>query len=492
MFKAIDRLGLFLKNWSISKKILAVIFVIGFVISLIPIIITCFYSVPVYDDYNFGYYTHRSVVNGSSFLVGGIETCVDFYNNWQGFFTSTFWASVQPFNVNVSLYFISNLIVLLLIISSILYLGKVILIDIFKTDLSTYLIIVLPIIFMYIQFMPSLGEGLYWMDGSLANSINAISIYIFSFIIKFYSSKEKSKKILYAILTILFTLSICGSLLLLYITVMEFCAVSIVYSIKKKNSVTKLLITVMLVYSLGIIIAAIAPGNANRLATSNGGMSMISSIFHALFYSVVKFGEWSSLFYISILAIIGLAFYPVAQKSKYSFKNPLLVFVLLYLLYASRMSIQLYTLGYLGAPRQINEYYFGYIICFTISFLYFVGWFSKRNINPNKLISKKGISVVFLVFVSFFMFCGCCDFGIKSISSVSTTLSLVKGETQQYHYEMIERIKLIENSSSDDVTVSKISCYPPFFGEESLSEDPEYWTNRSVARYYGKKSVCLK
>lgn len=65
----LDKITNFLCKLRISKKVLAVLFVIAFLLSLIPIVITAFYSVPTYDDYNFGYYTHKSVVDGDNFFL---------------------------------------------------------------------------------------------------------------------------------------------------------------------------------------------------------------------------------------------------------------------------------------------------------------------------------------------------------------------------------------------------------------------------------------
>lgn len=492
MFNLIDRFGSFMKNWSISKKVLATIFIVGFVLSLIPIIITCFYSVPVYDDYNFGYYTHKSVVEGGSFFAGILTSVKEFYLHWQGFFTSNFWASSQLFNIDVNLYFFSNLAIIILVVLSLFYLGKVILIDLLKSDLASYFLIVIPIVSLYVQLMPSLSEGLYWMDGSLVMGINAISIFIISFTIKFYLSKTKKRKIIYLIMAIVSTLLICGSAIVVYITIMEFCTASLVYSIRKRNSVYKLIIAIMVIYTIGMIIALVAPGNYTRMNDVGNGMPLMNAIFYALFYSVFSFSNWTTLLFIIVMLLVSVVFYPIAKASKFKFKNPLLVFIMLYLLYASRMSIQLYAMGYLGSPRQMNEYYFGYILCISASILYFVGWISKRDRELfKKDTNDSRLSVVFVAVCLVIICCGGISYGIKNISTISTSMALINGSTQQYYKEMQERIEIYEDDSIKDVIVKPLSVYPAFFMDESLREDASYWTNSSVAKYYGKDSVVL-
>lgn len=223
---------------------------------------------------------------------------------------------------------------------------------------------------------------------------------------------------------------------------------------------------------------------------------MPKAIIYALISSVSCFGKWTTPSAIAVLLFVSFVFFGIAKKSRFQFRNPLLVFVISYLIYAARMSIQFYSLGYFGSPRQMNQYYLGYVVMISISTLYFVGWLSKRiNITSNSesqisgtVIHNKVIVLVllFMLFVS-----GCFNAGIKNISTVSTGLSLLKGETQQYSAEMHERINLYENSEVENVVVKPISKIPDCFMDETLKNDPNYWTNKSVARYYNKQSVVL-
>ncbi len=494
MFKVIDRFGYFLKNWTISKKVLAGIFVVGFVVSLIPIIITCFYSVPVYDDYTLSYSSHLSIVEGKSFISGVVSNCINLYFNWQGFMLSNLWPAIQPFVFDSNLYFISNLVVIFSFIFSLFYFSKSILINTLKVSITDYFLITIPIVELIIQLLPSIAEGFYWMDGSLSIFINAIVLCDFALLLNCQNYYDNFKKrIIYIILAILLMLIIFMDSPLSFVTMIVTFIYSIIYSVKKHYSIYKLIIVLSLIYIFGIIIAIVAPGNQVRLSSgmSENAYSLIEAVFYALFYSFTCLGEWISLCFIAILSFISVIFYNYAKKSKFSFRNPLLVFVLCYSIYSVRMFVQLYAGGYLGSPRQMNQYYLGFVLTFTITFLYFIGWLSKTDLINTHSFNQKKISVLFLVFVVFLFGAGCFDFGVKEMATVSTTLSFVKGETQQYSFEMKERIALYENDEIKDVVVTPLSVYPSIFMKEPIKEDQNYWTNRSVAKYYNKKSVKL-
>lgn len=492
MFKAIDRFGLFLKRCSISKKKLAVIFVVGFVLTLIPIIITCFYSVPVYDDYNFGYYTHKSVIEGNNFFSAIIETNNHFYSNWQGFFTYNIVASAQPFNINSDLYFISNLLVILTLIASLLYFGKIILKDVLEFDSINYILITIPIITMILQFLPDIAEAFYWMDGSLIVLIHSLLLFEVSLLIKIHLLDNR-KRIVYSIFVIIVAVIISGTDAITFLTNILLLSVSLIYSIKKKYKENKIIIALLLITIIGFFVALLAPGNQVRLSIvdESSKLSFISAIMYALLYSVSYFGNWMTICFIAVLIFCSVIFYNIAKNSKYSFKNPLLVFILTYGLYAARMSVELYALGTLGSGRQYDVYYMFFIICFSISVLYFVGWLSKRDNFKVDIKKANKISMIFMIVVVFVFISGCFDFGIKKISSVATTVSLIKGDTQKYNYEMKDRIAILEESDEEEIVFSPISVYPPVFMSEPLSDDADYWTNSSTAKYYNKKTINL-
>lgn len=489
MTAILDKITNFLCKLRISKKVLAVLFVIAFLLSLIPIVITAFYSVPTYDDYNFGYYTHKSVVEGTSFFAAILETMDFFYNNWQGFFSANLLAAIQPFNINADLYFISNLVAIFISIASLFYLLKVILCDLLKSNIVDYILISVPIVFLSVQFLPSIAEGFYWMDGSLSVVVYSILIFIFGFVIKYYLATTFKSKVVYFVLSVFFMLTVCGTGLNLFVMSELIAVVMLVYTIVKKIPVKSLLVTLMCIYFVGIMIALVAPGNNVRF-TGNEGLSLIHSIFYGTFYSLVKFGTWTNLASIAILLFVSVIFYPIAKSSKYSFKKPFLVFLIMYCAFAATMAVQLKASGYLGAPRQMNAYYRTFLLMICGSVLYFVGWLSKRKEVAADFDRKKvAVLPMFIIFCVFC--CGCLNYGVKSISFFSTSISLANRQIQTYNKEMKERIALYENDQISNVEVNELTYYPECFGAEPISNDTMYWTNRSVAKYYNKKSVKL-
>lgn len=481
----IDKLITRVNSFSVSKRIIGALFILGFIVSLIPIIATMFFSVPVLDDYNFGARAHISYINGNGFWNGVFDNCTWFFYNWQGFFTANFIASSQPYVINESLYFISILVFFITFVFSLFYFFKTILIDILKVSVLTYIIVSIPIIEFIIQFLPSAAEGIYWMDGSLSMFITGLVLILISLI---FGYENASHRKLIFITTCFLSAVLSGAINIDYITLLLLFIFAVIFYRKKKR-VLSLVCVNFIILTFGVVISILAPGNAVRKSALSG-FPIYKSILLAIRSSLELFGTWSSICFIISLIFISVILWNQLKKSSFNFKYPLLVFLAMYILYSSRMSLQYYSNGYLGSPRHMNQYFIGFVLCMTISSIYFTGWLSKRTKMAR--INSERISLALCLFICFVYFSGCLSYGIKDLNSVSTSISFIKAETQKYNKEMKERIKLYNDKEINQVKVKPLSCHPKFFMDDSIVSDPNFWTNDAVAKYYEKDSIILE
>lgn len=473
-------------NYLNLKKSIAIILVCAFIALMLPIVITAFYSVPVFDDYTFGRDAHRAVSEGESFWIGVFHSCERFYNTWQGFYTSNLYASMQPYNVNVDYYFISNLTVIGLIIISFICFFKVILRDYLKMERADYIIIATLLLITFVEFMPSLAEGIYWMDGSLALAINCLQILAFACVIKYELTKEKK----YSMLATILILGISGSGVLSFVTLFMVLCSAIYFSSIKKIKAPKLMIFLFVLYAIGMTIAILAPGNQVRKAEVVG-LGLIQSIALAIYYAIVYLGKWLSLSVLAVLGVISWIVFPYVQKSKMKFDCPVQFSVMCFGIYSARMSVQFYAAGYLGAPRQMNQYYLGFLICIVLWAIYMTGWLSKQHFSLHIEMKKKKKFFLALVCCFSMFVIGCFGYGLENMASGCTALGLIRGRTQQYNLEMRRRIVMYEDDELRDIEVEPLSYYPKFFMRESVSENKDDWANRAIAAYYNKNSVQL-
>lgn len=449
-----------------------------------------FYSFPTSDDYTFGYRAHQSYLSGDGFWTGVFASCSRYYNEWQGFFTCNFIASSQPYTISENLYFVSNLLFFSVFVFSLFLFAKAMLIDIIKVRIRDYILVTVPIVGYIIQFLPSAAEGIYWMDGSLAMLITGLVFILILVIIKYSIAGSKRYKFFLFALSIVLSVVCSGGIIMDYVTFLLLYIFSIVYCAKKRHNMILILTINFAVLTTGFLFSALAPGNNVRKATMQG-FSVIKSIMYAIYSSFQYFGTWFTVSFMIVLLFSSIVLWNTLKNSKYNFKNPLLVLVLCYAVYSGRMSVQLYAGGYLGSPRQMNQYFIGFVCCTSIAWLYFIGWLSKKQSTKMIIINKDRMSAVLCLLSMIIFLAGGLSYGFKNLNSISTSLSLIRGETQQYCQEMSDRLAIYKDESVKTVTVKPLTNYPVFFLHETHSTSSSYWVNTAIATYYDKDSVVL-
>lgn len=74
---------------------------------------------------------------------------------------------------------------------------------------------------------------------------------------------------------------------------------------------------------------------------------------------------------------------------------------------------------------------------------------------------------------------------------LSAAYSLVTGEAQAYHTQMLERAEICRSEPGQDVVLSARTAEPWTLAYEDITTDPADWKNVAMAEYYGNASVRL-
>ena len=151
------------------KKVAVALFCI-FQLSLLPIIINGFYAQPQVDDFSFGQPIHEALEEGKSplnVINVAIKTTVRMYNNWQGNFSASLLNSFQPAALSPSLYFLTTIFMLIMIILPTFLLLRTLFVKMCRVDWRYVLIVGVPLLFLCTQYMVSVVEGLFWYVGAV-------------------------------------------------------------------------------------------------------------------------------------------------------------------------------------------------------------------------------------------------------------------------------------------------------------------------------------
>lgn len=89
-------------------RVVGLLSIILFTLSLIPIVYASFYSHATLDDYGYSAAVHQTVLNGGNILdvlSAAAKTVKSFYQSWQGTYSAIFLFSLQPGAFGFDLYF---------------------------------------------------------------------------------------------------------------------------------------------------------------------------------------------------------------------------------------------------------------------------------------------------------------------------------------------------------------------------------------------------
>lgn len=120
-----------IKSYSV-KKMFAVISVIAFLISLLPLLYMCRYVHASGDDYGYGAWTHSAWLDTHSLidvLKAACETVKFYYKGWQGTWSSVFLFTLQPEVFSSNAYWIVPVIMIGLIILGTSLLAKYLIVN---------------------------------------------------------------------------------------------------------------------------------------------------------------------------------------------------------------------------------------------------------------------------------------------------------------------------------------------------------------------------
>lgn len=513
------------------------------VISLLPVVLGAFFAHPVSDDYSFSYLTVRAVQNGEGLtgvLRAATQEVKDIYYSWQGTYAAIFLFSLQPGIYGIRFYWITTAAILLSV-----SIGTFCLLDsLLKSQVpchhSTALLLSCGILFVQIQFVPSVPEGLYWYNGAVYYSFfYGIFLLFLSIMVKLFRPDERKRSeapgvcgrsdrkndtvkigaAFYArvIILMLLALFISGGNYSTALLGAEILVIILLWQIFIRADRHDLiaLMGILICWLSGIVVSGLAPGNEARGGLVHG-MTAAEAIQAALMQGEHYLSDWIRLPQIAVLILALPAVIPLSSEIKYMLERHLrrrwtrifwilIAAVASYGLFASQMVPSFYALSGPGAGRQINVYYYS---CIWLMMSFELEFFVMARLLFEDLVTRgrKGTKSVRLIHYGrtllvtasiFAVLCiaGLRQKGIGATASGQVAKEYISGSLQTYQTEWKQIDQKLEQAVQNGDETVKLpvvpatpACYESF---DLMPDNPDYWGNRSLARYYGLGTVIF-
>lgn len=490
----------------LTPKVIFIVLTVIYIAGLIPLFWIGRYNYPCADDYSFGAACRAVWVESYSIpavLSRAAVRAWEYYLNWAGCMSSSFFMALQPAVFGEGVYRITPLIMIGIVSFGTVYFMHVLFVKGLKC--SPYIIhsITMLMLFMMIQRMPEPAEGLFWYNGAVHYTfMHGVSLFFYGMLISAAVEKDSKKKrrsfIFSSIPAIIVGMGNYMTALNIGI-VLAFLIFFLI--INKKLKEQSFIFIPAGIFYLTFIINVIAPGNAVRETASNG-MNPLKAVLVSFYYALdYCLGEWSGWELLVFIALVATFFWNACRNLEFSFSYPLPVVMLNYCILSAMITPPLFGTGNIEAGRIKSLIYIMYILLLTLTVCYVTGWARKRfagmgaSVEDGKGSSFSYNSKLVIGFGMLFFLFGAiiCTIPKPDYFTFGTAaVDILNGNAAAYGEAMQERVEIYNASAGKDVEVEPLPVRPELLCTSDISPDSNDWVNLGVCRFYRLESVRVR
>lgn len=488
-------------------KVLGVIFLL----SLIPLYCIARYDYLSGDDFWYLAGTlpvWQQTGSVAAVVQAALQQTVQRYFEWQGNFSFIFLTFLQPASFGEQYYGLTAVLTLTTLVVCTLYFFRVLLRSYMQASRSIGWMISLLLTFLLVQYMYEPVEGLYWHPGAISYTFfYALGLWMFGLLLQMVQHDSLHRRLLCFVPALILAPIVGGSnysTALVSAMLLFLLVVYLFWKKQRQNAVLSLIVLVLLAAAL--LVSILAPGNVMRQDTV-GEASVTKGLLTSVVYAVYSMANATTVPVLLAWVFLAPMVYRLAKKSELDFSHPVWAMVLLFGLYAALGMPCFYALGFAIPERNINLIYFSYYPVVLCAMFYLFGWFSRRfadRLSDGKIgmLYEKRFGTVFIVFCLTFALAVGGQIAVSKgedgglafshmPAGLSAAYSLVTGEAQAYHAQMLERAEICRSAPGQDVVLPARTAEPWVLTYLDITEDPTDWKNVAMAEYYGNASVRL-
>ncbi len=509
--KGLDKLEAWVVKWDtflrrlVTPRRLAVFLTVVYLASLIPLLWIAWYNYPSADDYSIGSDCHQIWIqthNVFAVVWQGVIRSADDWLNWMGYFTSNFLMAVPPSTFGERGYVLTTWIMLGMLSFSTIFLFRVLFVKVFKADKYVAHSIAMLMLFVSVQCMCPAGrvEAFYWYSGA-ANYIFVHSMSLFFFGLMILAVYDRGKKRAWDLGAASFLGFFTGGgnqMTALNVAIVLLLA-ALIIGFEKKWAKLKALGIPMAFFYAGFLLNVSAPGNWVRAEGANG-MDPIKAVLVSFYECLdLAMSEWTTWPVLVIMAAMLPLFWHMAAGTSFNFPCPVIVVLLGYCLVSAMATPPLFAVGNMAAGRLLALMFLMYILILTLCVGYVIGWVRKKYemlcMGMEKRAGLAGAGCWCLVCCLAFLAFGSALTVVPEpyyYTFSSAITDLANGDARAYGDVLEGRVERYRSGEKGLIEVESLTAQPALLYFSDIREDPEYWENRGLARFYGLDGVAVK
>lgn len=462
-------------------------------VSLILLMAAGCFSVPGADDYRYGTGTHAAWETEKSLwpVIGAAgEETVRTYRDWQGSFFAIFLMSLQPGIYGAEWYWTGSWMLLLLFCGALFVFVRSFLRRVFQTSGEGAVLGAGVFCLAAVWFVPSPVEAFYWYNGGVYYTFFfALSCLAGNILLRRVTGTVRKRD---GILLPVLAVMIGGGNL---VTGLLCCCIAagtvLLMSVQKKKDITIWISTGILVAAF--LVNVFAPGNAVRQAENvlRGAPGALTAVAWGIRDAAVYIFKWIKNPG-TWLVLGAVPWIPVPGGKQLRVPGFLCAGCAItgFLLLAAGFTPSEYALSMPGEARLIDIQYDLYLLLLLVFGLTCRAWYAGRAEKENGRFQGRKIFAAAALFL-----CAVSMLAGRQGSCISAARILANGAAETYRTEWMARIGALEDPETRILVFPRLSSKPPLICQMDLAsetDNPYYFYNEQVARYYGKEQVLCE
>ena len=482
-------------QWRPGPGLYLIMMALALLLLLMPLIRLAFYSVPWYDDYNYGRFATMAMRKGATIgnaLKGAWECIRISWHAWQGTYGSILFMVLMPGIWGESYYKCGPIFLILLLTFAV----SVFVYTLLRVGLHTDRVhgwgIALGSAILATQLIHTAQAGFYWYNGGVHYvGMHAFCMLMITAVIRGVYSPKIWKGCIWTLLAMVLAFLVAGGN---FVTALQGVLILLTIAgvgILNRRRQTVYMLPVLAVYLYGFYLNVSAPGNDKRADNYIGwGMPPIKSILYSFVEGGRNAWEFTGWMTLVILALLVPLILHMVRRTKFRFPLPGLITLWSVCLYATGFTPSLYSLGHGGLDRTLNAVKLTWQMLLVLNLIYWCGWIAGRfkTMTAGERMCRWWYYpiVALLVLLSFRAESN----QAGSFSSYGAYYYVHTGMAYNFYQEYLERVELLKGDEQY-VGLTPYHWCPWLICMGDISENPEEESNRALADWYDKEEVFL-
>ena len=485
-----------------SAKVNAIVIALCALLA-VPLIALSAYDRPSADDFSYSLKTHAAFEqtggDAAAVLGAAVETDVDFYNSWQGLYTSAFLLALQPGIAGGSWYGAGAVLIMAFMAAACLYLAFCVERRALRAPTKLWPAAGCMLATLFMQCMPYANEGIYWYNGA-ANYTPAFFLSFFSagLCITALSAESRARCALaVAGAAVVSLIASGGNYMPAFFNLMSMAAFAGIGLLKRRPA----LVAPLVAAACGFAVSALAPGTAIRQAALSelfGKPTVAGTLAHSAYQAVMDLRLFVDLPVLVFFAAVTPLIVIWARRSRirFSWKALAVGCVVAFVFMVGVLCVPYYAAGSFGEGRTRDAAFFadltlvaglyGYAVCCAATRWEAAGKRAEAAVAGLRPWAVGALASVALAAVALY--------GSQLAghgNSLIAARSLADGEAAAYAAEYDAREAALLSAVGGEAAVPELSTRPQLLFYADFVRNEDDWSG-VVAAYYGLERIVVE